>query len=98
VGLYLVVHTPSADAGEVVRPPTRLRALAEASIGEGAGPRWIKAWSPDLNDDRVFTLWDAISADQVRAALAEFGFLDDFDAKPIRVLEWGPDTVLNKGE
>ena len=34
------------------------------------------------------------SADEVRAALAEFGFLDDMDATPLRVREWGPEDVL----
>jgi hypothetical protein len=91
---YLVIHTPSEHEVESVRPPTRLRELAEASIRNGPSPRWLKAWSPDLHDDRVFTLWDAESADEVRSALAEFGFLDDKDATPLRVREWGPEDVL----
>ena len=91
---YLVVHTPSEREVESVRPPTRLRELAEASISDGRSPRWLKAWSPDLHDDRIFTLWDAENADEVRSALAEFGFLDDMDATPLRVREWGPEDVL----
>ena len=79
---YLVVHTPSEREVESVRPPTRLRELAEASTNNGRSPRWLKAWSPDLHDDRIFTLWDAENADEVRSALAEFGFLDDMDADP----------------
>jgi hypothetical protein len=30
----------------------------------------------------------------VQAALTEFGFLDDMDATPLRVREWGPEDVL----
>lgn len=92
---YLVVHAPSEREVETVRPPTRLRELAEASRSNSGSPRWLKSWSPDLQDDRIFTLWDAENADEVRAALAEFGFLDDMDATPLRVREWGPDDVLS---
>jgi hypothetical protein len=91
---YLVVHTPIEYAPESARPPTRLRELAEASTTHGRSPRWLKTWSPDLHDDRIFTLWDAENADQVRSALAEFGFLDDMEATPLRVREWGPEDVL----
>ncbi len=91
---YLVVHTPSEREIESVRPPTRLRELAEASTSRDRSPRWLKTWSPDLHDDRIFTLWDAENADEVRLALAEFGFLDDMDAMPLRVREWGPEDVL----
>ena len=95
---YLVVHTPSEGEIESVRPPSRLRDLAEASTSRGRSPRWLKTWSPDLHDDRIFTLWDAESADDVRSALAEFGFLDDMDATPLRVREWGPEDVLGAPE
>jgi hypothetical protein len=91
---YLIVHSPSTSEVESVRPPTRLRDLAEASTRGGRSPRWLKTWSPDLHDDRIFTLWDAENADELRSALAEFGFLDDMDATPLRVREWGPDDVL----
>jgi hypothetical protein len=91
---YLVVHTPSERDVESVRSPTRLRELAEASIRNDQSPRWLKTWSPDLHDDRIFTLWEGDNADEVRTALAEFGFLDDMDATPLRVREWGPDDVL----
>jgi hypothetical protein len=95
VALYLVVHTPREADVEAVRPPTRLRELADAASHPGRTPRWLKAWSPDLHDDRVFTLWEADSAQEVKAALEEFGFLDDMDAAPLRVREWGPDEVLS---
>jgi hypothetical protein len=94
VARYLVVHSPKTSEPEYIRPPTQLRELAEASVGDGTIPRWLKTWSPDLHDDRIFTLWDANSADEVRSALAEFGFLDDMDAMPLRVREWGPNDVL----
>lgn len=94
MALYLVVHTPRVGAEEGVRPPTRLREMAEASRRAERPPRWLKTWSPDLHDDRLFTLWEAASGDEVRAALEEFGFLDDMDAAPLRVREWGPDEVL----
>lgn len=94
MALYLVVHTPRESGEEAVRPPTQLRELAEASRRNGHTPRWLKAWSPDLHDDRLFTLWEAASAEEVTAALEEFGFLDDMDAAPLRVREWGPDEVL----
>ena len=94
MALYLVVHTPIEGEVEAARPPTRLRDLAEASLRDSGSPRWLKTWSPDLHDDRIFTLWDARTADEVRAALVEFGFLDDMDATPLRVNEWGPEDVL----
>jgi hypothetical protein len=94
VALYLVVHTPREGEQDPVRPPTRLRELAEVSQREGQTPRWLRTWSPDLHDDRLFTLWEAASGEDVRAALDEFGFLDDMDAAPLRVREWGPDEVL----
>lgn len=97
MALYLVVHTPRESGEEAVRPPTQLRELAEASRRTGHTPRWLKAWSPDLHDDRLFTLWEAASADEVTAALEEFGFLDDMEAAPLRVREWGPDEVLSSG-
>jgi hypothetical protein len=98
VALYLVVHSPNQSTSESARPPTRLRELATASSEESSTPRWLKTWSPDLHDDRVFTLWEAVNAEEVRAALSEFGFLDDMDAVPLRVREWGPNEVLSAPE
>jgi hypothetical protein len=92
--LYLVVHDPNPVEDERVRPPTRLRQLAEAARDEHGSPRWIKAWSPGLHDDRIFTMWEARSAEEITTALEEFGFLDDYTAKPFQVREWGPDDVL----
>jgi hypothetical protein len=98
VALYLIVHTPREEEAEAVRPPTRLRELAEHSLSGAGSTRWLKTWSPDLHDDRVFTLWEADSAGEVRASLEAFGFLDDMDAAPLRVREWGPDDVLAADE
>lgn len=98
MAMYLVVHSPKESAGESVRPPTRLRDLAEASEAAGPAPRWLKTWSPDLHDDRIFTLWDANTAEEVRSTLEEFGFLDDMEATPLRVREWGPADVLSAPE
>lgn len=94
LALYFVVHTPRAERDVTVRPPTRLRELADVSLAQQRPARWIKTWSPDLHDDRIFTLWEAGSAEDVRVTMQEFGFLDDLDAKPMRVREWGPADVL----
>lgn len=92
---YLVIHSPRADGGEQpVRSPSRLADLARASRAGGGGARWISTWSPDLADDRIFSLWEAESPRQIEAALERYGFLDDLDAAPIRVREWGPEDVL----
>ena len=94
MALYLVVHTPKEADDGPVRAPTRLLELARASTAEDASPRWLRAWSPDLRDDRIFSLWDARSADEIREALERFGFLDDMTAEPLCVREWGPADVL----
>ena len=94
MALYLVVHTPQAQVDEAVREPSRLADLARASSAEGVSPRWLRAWSPDLHDDRIFSLWDAQSGAEIKDALERFGFLDDMVAEPLRVREWGPAKVL----
>ena len=43
-------------------------------------------------------MWEAGSAEEITTTLAEFGFLDDYKAKPFQVREWGPDDVLSGGE
>lgn len=94
MALYLVVHSPRPGAEDEQRPPSRLLELARASEPGGATPRWLRAWSPDLNDDRIFSLWEASDAEEIRGALEAFGFLDDMTAQPLRVREWGPAEVL----
>ncbi|MGI9253669.1 MAG: hypothetical protein ACR2J8_07975, partial [Thermomicrobiales bacterium] len=65
-----------------------------ASIGTGGGAKWLRTWSPDLHDDRIVSMWEAESAAHIEAALERYHFLDDMDATPIRVREWGPEDVL----
>lgn len=91
--LYLVIHGERTEQEGEVRPPSRLLDLAQASKADGT-PRWLRAWSPDLHDDRIFSLWEAVDAAEIMAALDRFGFLDDRSATPMRVREWGPDDVL----
>ncbi len=94
MALYLVVHSPQPAGEETVRAPSRLAELARASSEAGTSPRWLRTWSPDLHDDRIFSLWEATDAAEIRGALERFGFLDDMAAEPLRVREWGPDEVL----
>ncbi len=97
MALYLVVHSPrDVHDDDEVLPPTRLRELAEASLSESTPARWLKTWSPDLHDDRIFTLWDANAAADIHWVLNEYGFLNDLDAKPMRVREWGPQDVIQE--
>lgn len=91
---YLVIHTPVEDPNQPVRRPTDLVGLAKVAGQEGASPRWLRAWSPDLHDDRIFTLWDAKNAAEIKATLQRFGFLDDMEILALRVQEWGPAEVL----
>ena len=91
---YLVVHTPKTEDLDATSPPTRLSNLARQHGHETAQPRWIRAWSPDLHDDRMFSLWEAVNAEAILKVIAEFGFLDTMDAHPVNVREWGPADVL----
>jgi hypothetical protein len=98
---YLVVHTPKesakAEEGEV-RPPTRLEEMARDLGSESSNPKWVTAWSPDLHDDRLFSLWEASDAKSILEAVEKYGFLDDMAAQPLRVQEWGPSDVLSPAE
>lgn len=98
MALYLVVHTPVETDDTSVRPPSSLLELARASVAEGASPRWLRTWSPDLHDDRVFSLWEAANAADITVMMGRFGYLDHMEAKPLRVQEWGPDDVLAEYE
>lgn len=92
---YLVVHQPpESDDPSGVAQPTRMEDLARGVGAEGASPRWLQAWTPDLHDDRIFTLWEAEQADDILQALQAYGFLSHMTAHPLRVEEWGPDAVL----
>jgi hypothetical protein len=96
MALFLAVHTPREgdDESGRVHKPTNLHDLALEHGGPGMHPRWLKVWSPDLNDDRMFTLWEADSAESIEKVLQNYGFLDDFEMKAFTVLEWGPEQVL----
>lgn len=98
LALYLVVHTPIDPDGQMVHPPSRLIDLAREHGAADSRPRWIRTWSPDLHDDRIFSLWDAQDAQSILHAMNSFGYLDHMDSKPLRVQEWGPDDILRGDE
>ena len=91
---YLVIHTPTEPDETIVRQPTDMLELAKQHGSADVSPRWLKTWSPDLHDDRIFTLWDAHNADEISTVLSRFGFLDHMEVQALRVQEWGPDDVL----
>ena len=95
MALYLVVHDPpAADAGDGVQAPTRMLDLARDLGPAGSSPRWLRTWSPDLNDDRLFSMWEAERGDQIVVAMDAYGFLGHLAATPLRVQEWGPDDII----
>lgn len=91
---YLVIHTPIEANESDLKPPTDLYGLAQAHGGPTANPRWLRAWSPDLTDDRIFSLWEARSAGEIVLVLERYGFLDQMDFVAIPVNEWGPEQIL----
>ncbi|HKG25085.1 MAG TPA: hypothetical protein VKB09_05510 [Thermomicrobiales bacterium] len=94
---YLVLHTPTSPDDAGIRKASDMLGLAKEAGAEDASPRWLKTWSPDLHDDRIFTLWEAEDAAQIQSALTKFGFLDHMDVQALRVQEWGPADVLAAG-
>jgi hypothetical protein len=92
--LYLVIHSPRDPDADRPQPPTRLLDMAKIHGQSGARPRWLRAWSPDLHDDRIFSYWEADSASEILATIKAFGFLDDMEATAINVREWGPSDVI----
>ena len=93
--LYLVVHTPKEDVDdETVFPPTNLADLARDHAGQEARTRWIKTLSPDLHDERHFSLWNAKNADYIQEVMERYHFMSEMDHHPIAVQEWDPQTVL----
>lgn len=94
MALYLVIHTPMAADQTAVRQPSRLVELARKMNERQSSPRWLKTWSPDVHDDRIFSLWDAENGAEIQAVLTTYGFLDDMESVPLRVKEWGPADVL----
>lgn len=91
---YLVIHSPIEGEDQAVRRPTAMVELARTHGEESSSPRWLRTWSPDLHDDRIFTLWDAQNAEEITTALDAFGFLDHMEAHALRVQEWGPEDVI----
>jgi hypothetical protein len=91
---FLAIHSPIDPEDQTVHAPTKMTELARNHGGVDASPRWLRAWSPDLDDDRIFTLWDAQNAVDIKAALSRFGFLDHMQTQTLRVQEWGPAEVL----
>jgi hypothetical protein len=92
---YLVIHTPVESNEGDVKPPTDMAGLASAHGDDGSHPRWLKVWSPDLSDDRIFSLWEAKNAGEIVLVLERYGFLDQMDYDAIPVHEWGPDAILD---
>ena len=86
---YLVIHSPIEANEDDVKPPTDLPGLAAAHGKDGANPRWLRAWSPDLSDDRIFSLWDAKNAGEIVLVLEHYGFLDQMDYEAIPVHRMG---------
>lgn len=93
MALYLVVHTPQEEDDDRVQAPSRLKELAQESA-DHSPIRWIKTWSPDLHDERIFSLWEAPDAAEIESALDRYGFLNERTARALRVREWGPEDVL----
>jgi hypothetical protein len=93
---YLVIHTPRETEETAVHPPSNVKGLAAAHGGVDASPRWLRTWSPDLSDDRIFSLWDAKSSGEIRAVLEQFGFLNTMEYLAFAVTEWGPAEVLRQ--
>jgi hypothetical protein len=94
----MVIHEMNDDSEEHTRPPTRLEELATTLGKPGADPQWLTVYSPDLNEERMVSLWEASSADHVREAVDEYGFLDHLTPKVFAVRQWGPAEVLDAAE
>lgn len=94
MALFLVVHTSKEEDDVGIRPPTRMLDLAREAGAQDASPRWMSTLTPDLHDDRIFTLWDAESGDEILTALERYEFLNHMSAQPLRVQQWGPAEVI----
>jgi hypothetical protein len=95
MALYMAVHTPAdTEDSNIVHAPTDLHGLALEAGDPNANPRWIRTYSPDLHDDRIFTIWEAEDAESIRTAMKQYSFLEEMETKVFAVTEWGPDQVL----
>ena len=90
---YLVIHTPTAELESAARP-TDLLGLANRTLTGTLGATWVRTWSPDLHDNRQFTLWDADNAAEIRATMEAHGFFSEAEAEIFRVNDWGPEDVI----
>lgn len=93
--LYIVVHTPRTEDETKVYPPTRMLEMARDHGDEGVRTRWLRTFSPDLHDERHFTLWDARTAEDITEVMERYGFLSEMVSHPVRVQEWTPADVLS---
>lgn len=87
---YLVIHAPGAEESEIVYPPSDLAGLAALT----GTTRWVTTFSPDLHDDRHFSLWVSDSAAEIEAVMETFRFMPDRDSTIVRVHAWGPEDVV----
>lgn len=96
--LYLVVHTPRKEDEDKLFPPTKMIDMARDHGGENERTRWLRTWSPDLHDERHFTLWSASSAEDINEVMRRYNFLLEMDGEPVCVQEWTPADVLKTSE
>lgn len=94
MALYLVIHTPAKQEADELQPPTRMLDMARDLGRADASPRWISTFSPDLHDDRIFSMWESPNADAIVRALDDYGFLNHMTAQALRVEQWGPEEVI----
>jgi len=96
--LYLVEHVPRDDDGDAPGSPTDLVGLARYSIDARHGARWISTFSPDLRDDRHFSIWEAETAVEIEGVMERFGFLAESTIKVFGIRQWGPEDVIAEHE
>ena len=96
MAIYLVEYIPYDADDDAISHPTDLVGLARHSLNATHGARWLTTFSPDLHDDRHFSLWEAPDADEIRTVMAKFGFLSDGVVKAFAVRQWGPDDVMSE--
>ena len=96
MALYLVEHIPVEAEGDAVPQPTDLSGLASYSLDARHGARWLTTFSPDLHDDRHFSLWEAPDSESIRVVMARFGFMSDGLVKAFIVRQWGPEDVISE--
>jgi hypothetical protein len=95
MSLYLVVHTPRTEEDEEkIFPPTRMLEMARDHGDGNSRTQWLRTFSPDLHDERHFTLWEAKSAEDITEVMERYGFLSEMESHPVRVQEWTPADVL----